>query len=55
LGFGVSSGDVSVPAYAGRVDISNAQAVGPTTPAVTPAPPPSSGVAVTPPAGLKGQ
>jgi uncharacterized protein YlxW (UPF0749 family) len=31
LGFSVSSGDAAVPAYAGRVDISSAQAVTPTT------------------------
>jgi uncharacterized protein YlxW (UPF0749 family) len=57
LGFNVSSGDVSVPAYAGRVDISNAQAVGPAPPAVTPAAasPSTSGVAATPPVTVKGQ
>jgi uncharacterized protein YlxW (UPF0749 family) len=54
LGFSVSAGDVAVPAYAGRVDISNAQAVGPAAPAVAPTePPPSSGP--TPPAKPKGQ
>jgi uncharacterized protein YlxW (UPF0749 family) len=57
LGFDVSSGDGSVPAYAGRVDISNAQPVGPAPPAVTPASasPSSSGVAATPAVTVKGQ
>lgn len=56
LGFTVSSGDVSVPAYAGRVDISNAEAVGATPPSVAPAgSPPSSGVAATSPTKMKGQ
>jgi uncharacterized protein YlxW (UPF0749 family) len=39
LGFSISSADASVPAYAGRVDISSAQAVAPTTTAPTPPPP----------------
>jgi uncharacterized protein YlxW (UPF0749 family) len=40
LGFGVASADATVSAYAGRVDISSAQAVRPTTTA--PPPPPAS-------------
>lgn len=39
LGFSTSTGDAAVPAYAGRVDISSAQAVVPTT---SSAPPPPS-------------
>jgi uncharacterized protein YlxW (UPF0749 family) len=62
LGFSVSAGDAAVPAYAGRVDISSAQAVGPTTTAVPPLPPTTgsggsggSGAATTLPGRTKGQ
>jgi uncharacterized protein YlxW (UPF0749 family) len=57
LGFSVSSADAAVPAYAGRVDISSALPVGPTTTAVPP-PPTASGparVGTTSPAATKGR